>query len=477
MPGTASSGPGMMHDVQSRNAQNQRGGRSDAGGSHPNNGQGGWHLVHAEPAAGAGFTFERATKIQCVRGVQYAVAPDSEESAYFVKHSSLALRSAATQPAPAPVSELLREVGASLEAEGDGLLSIRYMEHTQIKFVPNPDISSREPPANDISYEPPEFENYQLEGADGKTLHMVQAPDSEGGKHYEVLNQRSWDFAVRIVGEMSLGVRFSKDKSGAAAAVGEIDYAFMLRLGRRGPNHTYTQPPKPNEIVICVSVGEINPSTGNFVAWTNGAPNTDLVCVKDAPLQNLLFSQLNARGGHWPVWQAGVAEAEEDVMAALRASLHGSRGARQRFQLEAHEGRMCVSHVEKGSKEPEWIAVCNFELLSVDGLYQFVEDDAGDPYFKVLCRSLIAEDGEGDVYLAADDTLRTPRTRGKQHLIVEVLVQPGNLKSNADVSKLFQKYHIRLLSSIMTPDMLRCWMAEQESPPTTRCIVRFGELF
>ena len=55
-----------------------------------------------------------------------------------------------------------------------------------------------------------------------------------------------------------------------------------------------------------------------------------------------------------------------------------------------------------------------------------------------------------------------------------MLVQPGALKSNADVSRLFQKYHVRLLPSILTPDMLRCWMAEQPFPPVTRCIVLFG---
>lgn len=479
MPGTLGSGTGTMPDVQSGNAQNTRGTRRDAGGTHANNGQGGQHNVHADPAAGAGFTWERATKNQCVKGQTYPVAPGSEEARWFIENGSTALQAAAALTPPAPMSPLLVAVASALAMAQDpaDVLTIRHIEHAQLKFVPNPSISAREPPGNDPSYVPTEWENYQVEGADGKTLYMAQAPVCEGGKHYEVFNQRSWDFAVRIVGELELGVTFCKDKDGSDAAIGDIDYAFLLRLGRRGPKHLYASGMSQNEVICSVAVGEINASTGGFVAWSSGGPNTDLVCIKDAALQNRLFSQLNTRGDHWPVWRdLDAMDEEDDVMADLRASLNGNRGARQRFNLEARDQRMCFSHIEKGSKEPEWIAVCNFELLRLDGLYQFVEDDAGDPYFKIVCRSMIDVNGQGDVYLAADDTLRTPRLRNKRSLLVEVLVQPGALKSNADVSKLFQKYHVRLLPSIMTPDMLRCWMAEQEPPPVTRCIVRFGAL-
>lgn len=480
MVGTLNSGPGFTRrDTQSQNAQMPRGTRSDRGSANANNGQGGQHYVHGEPAAGAGFTFERATKIQCVKGVTYSVAPDSAEAAYFITHSSSALQAAASLPAPAVTSELLREVGSALEAAGEvnavNVITIRQMEHTQLKFVADPPISQREPPGNDAAYTPLEWENYQIVGADDKLMFYVQSPASEGGKHYEVLNQRSWDFNVRIVGELNLGVRFVKDKNGAPAALGDIDYAFMLRLGRRGQHHVYQQSMKANEVVLCVSVGEINASTGNFVAWSGGGANTDLVCVKDGALQNALFSQMNLRGHHWPVWQPPDAiEDVDDVMADLRASLAGGGGCRQRFNLIERSGVMNIMCETKGGKEQELISVCNFELVSLRGLYQFVEADCGDPYFSILCRSMIDEEGSGEIYIAADDTIRTPRLKGKRSLLVEVLVQPGALKSNADVSRLFQKHHINLLPSSMTPDMLRCWLAEQDLPPVTRCIVRFG---
>ena len=94
---------------------------------------------------------------------------------------------------------------------------------------------------------------------------------------------------------------------------------------------------------------------------------------------------------------------------------------RQRWVLEMREGGMCYSSMEKNSKEPEWINCCNFELLRIVGVYQFIEDDGGgDPYWKALCRLTLDEGGEGDIYLAADDMLREPVLEGARSLLVEV---------------------------------------------------------
>ena len=61
MPGTAGSRP-RARDTQAMNAQNPRAGRGDH--AQPNMGQYGQHTVHAEPVATAGFSWERATKVQ-----------------------------------------------------------------------------------------------------------------------------------------------------------------------------------------------------------------------------------------------------------------------------------------------------------------------------------------------------------------------------------------------------------------------------
>ncbi|KAL3925718.1 MAG: hypothetical protein SGPRY_003583, partial [Prymnesium sp.] len=48
------------------------------------------------------------------------------------------------------------------------------------------------------------------------------------------------------------------------------------------------------------------------------------------------------------------------------------------------------------------------------------------------------------------------------------------LKTVGDLDLMFTKHHALLRISTMTPDMLRCWLAEQPMPPVTSCIVRFG---
>lgn len=77
-----------------------------------------------------------------------------------------------------------------------------------------------------------------------------------------------------------------------------------------------------------------------------------------------------------------------------------------------------------------WVSVCDFELRKLIGLYQFVEEDAGEPFFKILCRSILNDlTGDGIVYLSTDDEARCPDLTGKYALDVEVLVQPGKLKT------------------------------------------------
>jgi len=147
-----------------------------------------------------------------------------------------------------------------------------------------------------------------------------------------------------------------------------------------------------------------------------------------------------------------------------------------RFHLEQRDGCMAYSFLPPKASEPVWTSVCDFILLELVGLFQFVEDDAGHPYIKILCRSIIDEHGSGVITIKADDILRTPSLQGYWAIDVEVLCQPGKLKSNADLKHLFQGYNARLNASIMTPDMLSCWITEQPKPNVTSCIVRFGAL-
>lgn len=229
-----------------------------------------------------------------------------------------------------------------------------------------------------------------------------------------------------------------------------------------------------DDYCVNLQIGEINPSTGNFVAWnkwTNDARvvprSTFSLKIQINDLMQSLFYPLT-----WPT--ADVPDTTSSIADQIDAFRTRVLNSRSRFQLEARDGRMAYSSVDKLTKEVEWISVCNFELVELSALNMFVEDDAGEPYARIVCRSVIDEAGEGAVILTAEDAYRTPYLSGKHHLDVDVLIQVGTLRSNADVKKLFQQAHIRLHCTVLTPDMLSCWIAEQWHPEVTRCIVRFG---
>jgi hypothetical protein len=328
---------------------------------------------------------------------------------------------------------------------------------------------------------PDVWENYQSPNpADtSKPKFMAQAPRTEGGRHYEVTKSRSWPWTFIITGTIELGVTYCKDKDGEDVPFGEIEYGWSMTLSRRSKHHCYQNDMKDQEWVIMIQVGEMNPSTGRLVAWPTRAavpsePMLKEIALGNKTLREALFWQINASGQHFPEWSAQNDDDPpprdddplRDMMQAHTTSV--------RFQLEERDGCMAFSFTPPKATEPVWTSVCDFILVKMEGLYQFVEDDAGMGYIKIICRSIIDDAGSGTVVLNADATHRTPNLDGKWALDVEVLVQPGNLKSNADVKKLFQSAHMRLNSSIMTPDMLSCWITEQQKPKVTSCIVRFG---
>lgn len=460
MVGTASSGP-RARDTQQRNARNARGSRSDTGHDHPNYGQYGDHCVGGEPVANAGFTWKRAEQIQCVKGVRYTMSAEGGEREYFTQLLDDVI--AAADKAP-PQSSLLRAAAQALadHPSPEDVLEIATIEYAQLKPVAQPDLSDRN---EDADYVPEDcYEMYTAPGASGaKDIVMVQAPVSEGGRHYEVLNQRSWPWSVVIVARLKID--FLQDKNGEATDPGEIDHAVCVQMSKVGKEHRYAST-NDQTIGIKISVGEINASTANFVPWklSDGPPVQKCIMIVDPELLPKLFYQCNKKGAHWPKPRAPVPDTQ-------------TLGARisQRWMLESRGGSMCYYHVDhKDSENTQWVPTCNFELVNVEAIFQFIEADCGDPYAKVICRQVLDPRGEGTIRLRSEDSNRSPNTHGAMDLEVEVLVQLGKLRSNADVKDLFYKHYPTLVVTTMTPDMIACWMAEQSLPEVTKCIVRFG---
>ena len=441
MTGTAGSGPLRARDIQSRNAQHPRGPRRDRG--RPRSYTAPLASVHAVPAPGVGFSWERATKHQCVKNQKYAVSGD--ERSYFAEHLTTVILY--DLPTSAPTHPLLEAMRQAVKRGEEDTLQIKWIEYGQLVYRESPDVSLRE---NETEV-PGSWETYMAPG----NTSMVQSPD---GLHYEVKPVKSLPWQVKIVAGVS--VEYVKDKNGEDAD--GIDYAFSVNLGKRGKEHMYSSHVKERDDCCVLQIGQVNASTNNFVPWWQNAFKE--VKIDDRDTMQSLFYQYNSTGKHWPVW------VEEDPLEdVLRPE---SEECVQRYNLVAKNGHMAWMHLEKNTNE--CVAVCNFELLRVEAIYMFVEDDCGDPYQKIICRVHLGGSWVGAFHLRADDPWRTPDTGNYKYLDVEVLVQMGELRSNADVKKTFQKYHALLNTTILTPDMLSCWMAEQEKPEITKCIVRFG---
>ncbi len=511
MPGNASSGCTMTSDVaQSNRARPNHGPRNDKGKKVPARGQWGHNDVDARAEVGNNFTFLRAAKGQC-HGV-HPLTEGSFEAGYFVLHSATALEQAKELPASAPTSPLLSAFGAAVDglafADYHRIMKMKHVEYHQITLDNNPNLTMRELEKQDLLYSPEDgkWQNYLAPAADfGEgTVRMVQSPS---GLHYKVKPQRNFAWSVVIVGTVDLGDRFLLNKKNETAEKGSIEYAFQLKLSQRTAAHLYVEGMRDRQWCVSVSVGEINNSTYNFVPWNMESPTLQFVnCVKigNADLVGHLFStpstwpkssqnfgmsgdQSGLPGGPLdspPRQEAPLPAAEvedvppisaDDINDLLQDQIDIAIGTvRERFNLIPRDDRMCYSFQNPKSTELEWVSVCKFVLLKFKSIFAFVEEEGGLPYYSVVCRKLIDGGGNGTFFLAHDDEIRTPDLDGFKYLEAEVLFVLGNLKGMDGVRKAFVHFHSSLITTIMTPEMLACWLAEQDTPPTTKCITRFG---
>ena len=462
-------------DLQSlRSRGHPRGPSSTRGKKVP--ARSGQHLVALAPKPVVGsntFTWERAEATQCAAYTPYALSAAGPERAYFTPLLAAAVVNVAKASPPAQVLPLLDAAARALEHD-ESALSIRTIEYGQLMPISNPDLSQRAPPANDPSYVPAtDYEEYVGTHRGKESQRMVQAPGSEGGRHYWITCFRNWIYNLTLTATLKLD-DFEDDQDGSVCP--DIHYAAQFTLKKRGKAHCYEASDKVNDLCIFVAVGEIHESLDAFKAWTvrNEGPNKiDAVAYQSQTLMEKIFYQYAKGQYNWP---RAVAAYESDADSAAQEVLERAVdvGSRCRFNLEKRNGCMVYFVKEGGSEESEWMRVCNFLLERFEGLYNFNEDDHGWPFCKVVCRVILDLNGEGIYYLPVDQMQRSPALQGYYALDVECMIQTHVLKTTSDLDLMFTKHHALLRISTMTPDMLRCWLAEQPIPPVTSCIVRFG---
>ena len=436
----------MTFDSEDRQRKERSDKGQKKGGADNKNAAGA--TVFPDPVDSDGFTFERATKVQCVMGQAYAVRPRSPESKYFLPLVAEAVTKAVNVKGAPAIHPLL---SATFEALGmatrwEDVLEIRNMQYGQLKpFKSKQDL----PDATDT---------YVAYLEDKKQL--VRAPVSEGGGVYEVTSPKMWQWKAKLAINLDMGdLTVPRDDEDLEEML--RPYCLGLHLGKRTVEHVYCEGQGPHDVCISLTVGEVNCSTGNVIPWHT-------VMLQDESLMRELFWQTNNTGKHWPVW----GEEDAGVDDLFGDGVEHAGGASHKWALQDVCGQM--AYLPSDSQKKEWIAVCNFVLLRVEGVYMFVEDDASDPYTKVVCRILLSGDGPG-VYLSSDEVNRCPGTDGASYIDVEVLLQENKLRTTADIKGAFKFYYAGLKPTTLTPDMLSCWLADNSHDvPVTRCIVRFG---
>ena len=436
----------MSGNQHASNGTNTRGpGR----GRYASNGQYGHNPVHPDHVDNDAFTFELADAVQCVLGERYSLSENCAERDYFTECCVEALLGANSYGVTAPKPPLFLKM-VQTAVNDPSSISIIDFKCGHLRLVENPDLTTRESGKDDPTYVPEVWENYM-----SGTKHMVQAPVCAGGRHYEVLNQRSWPWKVKIT------ARVKMDYLAPPVYDQDVDYAMCVEMAKRGKHHIYYSGGTKDDYCTSLQIGEINESTQNFVPWDMGN-RLNALMIDDATLLHKTFYQKNAHGPHWPMSPEVAPEVTEPAPII-----------RQKWNLVAQDGYMGYFNKEKGSDEWEWVAVCSFELVDVLANYQFVEDDCGDPFTKILCRVLVNQ-GDRTCLLKSDDIDRSPNLDGVKWLEVEVLVQIGYIQRHSDLKATFQKYCSLLLVTLMTPDMLACWISENNKMCLERCIVRFG---
>lgn len=433
-------------------------------------------LVHPDAVPGMQFTPERYAKGQCIEFMRYTVTDGSEMHQYFHPLLAEAICKASALPNHIPKHPLLGEIATRIAVD-KSLLKIQHIEYGQLEHLKNPDISLRPPPQNDPDYMPDnEFISYiglkplqkkKTAEAERERMQIVQAPRCLGGLHYVPTPVRSRQFKVTFVVKV--------DKPGGSVLLSMHD-AVKIRLGVRKPPEIYLPDQKPQEQAIEIQVGLYKDLDFSFTPYNiTDQPSNNRVLLTDRELSWALFYQVNRSGASWPKWNAPIPEGMEParIYQQLDDGLSSVSSA-QRFKLHEKDFKMAYYQPGKKQDEGHWVAVTNFVLKEFAGILQFTENIGSEPYLKVICRLVLDHNKDHVIYLAADDRFRVPSLDAAGAIDVEVLIQPGKLRSSSDVSALFASFCGMLVATTMTPDMLRCWLSDQVRPMITECIVRFG---
>lgn len=427
--------------------------------------------VPAHDASDNNFSWNRAAARQC-SGAQYTVQQICYERDYFTAFGAEVVcgtfnyMKPAWGPAPRHSSSgivlldrITKEIEPLMKDKQDDLqevLQLTSIKYTQLQQCQRPDLSQRPPPANRDTYVPADnFESFEA-SVGSKTKKYVQAPSDYGGWFAEILPAGWLKFNLVL----TFKVVFEEDDTGDDA-----EYFVRLEYGKRGKACLIASD-GPREHVIKLTVGDYSTMTG--VYQPRQFDDMDYACLKDERLMTKIFDEKV-----WPKGSERPAEGAEDA----DDEWDDNNEARGRYTLVVKEDKLCCMEPDKtGKKGAVPTIMANFSIDKVLALLQFNEADEL-PMIKLLCTHRMGRphnDTENIVYIKSDSPDRAPSLKNATLLQVEVVLTLASLKNQSDVNAAFMDTHVKLQCTSLTPEQLRCWVAELEQPLPSSVIVRWG---
>ena len=243
------------------------------------------------------------------------------------------------------------------------------------------------------------------------------------------------------------------------SAGGLIEYAFKVYASVRGKLHLYDDPTRnPRDTCIAIELGQIT-SGDHFTPWAN------TVKFVEPDLFPRIFDRFQ--------WQK--AGEFGDPLHDLPTVSDG--GTELKYVMGVQNEQACVQTVrqtDSGGKEVAWVSLANFYIMKYIAVYTFDKQELF-PYHKVLVRMLLNVDGHSTYYHEVDATRAADSVAlaGYKYIDVEVVIDYSKIKSESEISSMFQQ-HFPMLLTIMNFHHLHCILNALEQPQPTLSITHFG---
>ena len=351
-------------------------------------------------------------------------------------------------------------IGTVLAAREAGLLEetlrLRHVSVGQLTLRSKPDVSLRAPPRNNLDFAGgDDFAEYEANhGADSRLRQNVQAPESLGGWHAEVVTPRFQKFNVKI--EFEVTVQYP------TFPVTDAVFGVVIGCAYRGKEHMYTDD-CARGVCVTLQIGEFDVND-NFTQRYSELDNT--IMFQPSDINSTLYTP--------ELWFI-----EEPASATPRTPFTSEVETVQKRIFDNVNGQFCVfdgKDADTGELHGKH-ALANFSILGVPSQYVFA-DESMSTLYELVCEKILADDGP-TIVIGPNDSNRKPKLEGYGKLVVHALIDVDALITVRDVRANFHTACNYLLTCNFTAADVVNYIFQQEelngAPRVLKMVNKWGK--